>query len=71
MTENTSATSRTKHADIRYHYVREFIIDGFIKIIFFKSDENKSDIFTKNVSSDIYEKHKQHYIEEKEYLNKY
>jgi Reverse transcriptase (RNA-dependent DNA polymerase) len=51
MSENVSATSRTKHVDIRYHYVREFIESGFIKIIFVKSGENKSDMFTKNISS--------------------
>jgi hypothetical protein len=50
MTENASATSRTKHVDARYHYVREFVEDGFIRIIFVKSENNKSDWFTKNVS---------------------
>ena len=67
MTENASATARTKHVDIRYHYVREFIMDGFIKIIFVKSDQNKSDIFTKNVSNEIYEKHTDSFIKQKDY----
>ena len=68
-TENASATTRTKHVDIRYHYVREYIMDGFIKIIFVKSENNKSDIFTKNVSSEVYDKHRDSYIEKKDYLN--
>jgi hypothetical protein len=49
MTENASATAQAKHVDIRYLYVREFIMDGFIKIIVVKLDQNKSDIFTNNV----------------------
>jgi hypothetical protein len=60
--ENVSATSRTKHIDIRYHYVREFIDEGFLKVKFVKSSENKSDIFTKNVSSELYNKHKGNFI---------
>ncbi len=62
MSENVSATQRTKHVDARYHYVREFIEEGFIKIIFVKTEENKSDIFTKNVNQQIYEKHVEDYI---------
>jgi hypothetical protein len=43
--------------DGRYHFNREFIEDGFIKIEFVLSMENESDIFSKNVGQDIYEKH--------------
>jgi hypothetical protein len=35
MTENVSASSQTKHVDVKYHFVREYVEDGFIKIIFF------------------------------------
>jgi hypothetical protein len=62
MTENASATSRTKHVDARYHYVREFVETGFIKIVFVKSEDNKSDWFTKNVSSELYSRHMGSYI---------
>jgi hypothetical protein len=56
MSENASATSRTRHVDARYHFVREYIEDGNIKIIFVKSIDNKADPFTKNVSSEVYDK---------------
>jgi hypothetical protein len=62
MAENATATTRTKHVDTWYHFVREFVFDKFIKVVFVKSEENKSDMFTKNVSSDLYEKHKNAYI---------
>jgi len=57
MTENKTTSTRTKHVDIRYHFVREFIEDGFIKVVFVRSEDNNADIFTKNVSSDKFETH--------------
>jgi hypothetical protein len=65
MSENVSASSRTKHIDIRYHFVREFVEDKFIKIIFVRTAENTSDGFTKNVSGDIYDKHCKEFIAER------
>jgi hypothetical protein len=62
MAENVSATSRTKHIDTRYHFVREFVEEGFIKVIFVKTSENKSDMFTKNVSGEAYDDHIDNYI---------
>ena len=62
MAENVTTTSRAKHLDLRTRYVTEFIEDGFIKIIFVKTAENLSDWFTKNVSSQIYDDHKEKYI---------
>ena len=44
-------------------------MDGFIKIIFVKSEKNKSDIFTKNVSNEVYDKHRDSYIKKKDYLS--
>jgi hypothetical protein len=66
MTENASTTSRTKHVDIRYHFVREFVEEGFLKIIFVKSTENLADGFTKNVNHETYSRHIESYVSEKE-----
>jgi hypothetical protein len=38
--------------------------DGIIKIEFVKSIDNDSDIFTKNVNQEIYEKHVKNFLEE-------
>ncbi len=35
--ENVTTSQRTKHIDVRYHYVREFVEDGFVKIIFVRT----------------------------------
>ena len=65
MAENVTTGERTKHVDTRYHFVREFVHEGFIKIIFVRTKENVADIFTKNVTGDLYEKHTQELIANK------
>jgi hypothetical protein len=48
---------RTRHVDTRYHFVREHVVNEFIKIIFVKSYKNLADIFTKNIGKEIFERH--------------
>ena len=43
-----SVGARTKHVDLRAHFVRDMIKDQVIEIKFVKSVENDSDIMTKN-----------------------
>ena len=52
LAKNATTSKRTKHVDIRYHFVRECIEDGIIKIIFVKSADNDSDVMTKNLNKD-------------------
>ena len=57
MSENLSTNSKSKHIDIRARFVAEMIEDGFIKVVFVKSNDNLADGFTKNVSGDTFKKH--------------
>jgi hypothetical protein len=57
MAQNALSGVRTRHIDTRYHYVRENLEEWIINIKFVKPIENNSDIFTKNVSQEIYDKH--------------
>ena len=57
MTDNVTTTARTRHVDTRTKYVREFAQDGTLYIKFVASSDNIADIMTKNVSSDLHEKH--------------
>jgi hypothetical protein len=54
MDENSSSGVCTRHVNTRYHFIQEHIEEGFIQIVFVKSCENDADLFTKNVSKDIY-----------------
>ena len=55
---NRATGQRTKHIDIRYHFVREFIDEGIVKIVFVSTKNNDADVFTKNVTSEIYDRMK-------------
>ena len=55
--KNASTKGRTKHIDIRYHFIRELIEDGTITIVFVRSEDNASDIFTKNVTRATFNRH--------------
>ena len=66
MAENVSTSQRTKHVDVRYKFVNEFIFENFLKIIFVKSEKNKSDIFTKNTKSEVNEEQVMEMIREVE-----
>lgn len=57
LARNYSTGGRTKHIDVRHHYIRELIDKGFIKIEFVGTDDNISDIFTKGLSLGPYDKH--------------
>ena len=57
LANNHTTGQRTKHIDIRRHFVREFIVDGVIQIIFIKSEDNDADIFTKNTTEELFNKH--------------
>ena len=57
MAENWSTTGKTKHIDVRLHYLREMIEQGMIQIKFVKSEWNVSDIFTKNLSENLFQQH--------------
>jgi hypothetical protein len=54
---NQTTGPRTKHIDIRTHYVRNMIIEGLIKTLFVRSADNTADIFTKNTSEAIFIEH--------------
>jgi hypothetical protein len=66
--ENATACPKSKHIDTRAKYVTKFILDGFLKMVFVKTEDNKSDLFTKNASGEMYEKHQDNYIWTKENL---
>ena len=47
ITENPVQHSRTKHIDIRYHFIREHVMNGTIELHFFPIEKQLADIFTK------------------------
>ena len=52
--------------DIRIsaHFIREYIEDDILKLVFIRSEDNDSDIFTKNTNEDIFTRHSNKMIED-------
>ncbi|GKA96295.1 hypothetical protein Tco_0818390 [Tanacetum coccineum] len=44
--------SRTKHIDVRYHFIKEHVEKGTIELYFVKTDYQLADLFTKSLSVD-------------------
>lgn len=57
LVKNQQVSARTKHIDIRHHYMRNLQKDKHIDIRFKRSENNSSDIMTKNTTKEIHEKH--------------
>ena len=52
---NPTTEKRTKHIDIRFHYIRECIEDGRIIPYHLPTEEQVADILTKNLSFDKFQ----------------
>ena len=57
LAKNYSTSGRTKHIDVRLHYIREMIDQGMLELVFVPTNSNTSDIMTKNVSTEKYKDH--------------
>jgi hypothetical protein len=55
VSENGIKGERTKHVDVKYHYVTEKITIGDIKLKWIPSSENVADIFTKSLGRVLFE----------------
>ena len=54
LANNSSMSERTKHVDLRAHFLRDMIKDQVIEINFAKSAENDSDVMTKDQQGQQY-----------------
>lgn len=49
LSKNSVHHKRTKHIDLRYHFIREKIPDGEVQVVKISTAWNPADIFTKVV----------------------
>ena len=54
---NPVTESRSKHIDIRYHYIREVYDKGIVDIFYIDGNDNPADIFTKPLPADAHARH--------------
>ena len=69
LAKNRVLSNRTKHIGVRYHFVREYIEDGIIKIIFVRSKDNDADMFTKNLQKELFNKHRKNVMDREQQMD--
>jgi hypothetical protein len=57
LTSNHSLGQRTKHIDIRRHFVTELVEQGIIKTEFVGTDNNDAEIHTNNTPEETFKRH--------------
>ena len=55
ISKNLVQHSRTKHIEIRHHFIRELVEDGTLTLEFIHTDDRKADLFTKPLDSKRFE----------------
>jgi len=56
LTKNPIQHSKTKHIEIRHHFIRDHIQKGDIEIMFLKTENQLVDLFTKSLARDRFNK---------------
>ena len=56
LAKNPAVHGRTKHIDIKYHFIRDLVEAGKIKLIYCATENIVADIFTKGISISQFEK---------------
>jgi hypothetical protein len=52
LAKNSTFHSRTKHIDLRYHFIRSLIQDGVLKLVKIVGSKNPADMLTKLVTTE-------------------
>ena len=56
LSKNSVLHGRSKHIHVRFHYLRELVNDGVIQLDYCGTQDQISDIMTKAVKLDVFEK---------------
>jgi hypothetical protein len=66
---NWSVGGRTRHVDVRYHFLRELKEKNIIRINWISTHANCADMFTKNLQGPLFNKHAQFFCGKDNYGN--
>jgi hypothetical protein len=57
LVQNKSTTGRTKHMDVRHHYMRNLVDEKILQVEYIPSEMNTSDTLTKNLPTGPFNEH--------------
>ena len=60
MCENPTNRDRSRHVDVKVHYLRDLVRDGRVKLVKCAGTQNVSDALTKSLARPAFEKHREH-----------
>ena len=60
-----SVCGRTRQINVRYFFLRELKEKGIAKVEWMQSKNNHSDLFTKNLNSEMFRKHSRVFVSTK------
>ena len=58
LVKNSQSGARTKHLDIKQHFLRNLREDGALRVKYILTDKNEAGMCTKNTSAIIHHKHR-------------
>uniref|UniRef100_A0A7S0QV68 Copia protein n=1 Tax=Pyramimonas obovata TaxID=1411642 RepID=A0A7S0QV68_9CHLO len=64
LSEKNLNNQRTKHIDIRYHHIRDWVQSKVVKIEKVRSIDNIADLFTKPLPARLHEHHSATFVRE-------
>ena len=65
MSENVTSSTRTRHMDTRWWFVTNWQEEGLVKVQFVRTANNISDVGTKNVNVETFERHQVKLLKDK------
>jgi hypothetical protein len=68
LTHNWSVGGRTRHVDVRMHFLPELKEEGIIVCDWVSGDDNSADLFTKNLPGKAFDKHTSTFVGRDEYI---
>ena len=59
MSENPTNRERSRHVDVRVHFLRDMVRDGAVKLIKCAGEHNVADVLTKSLPKPAFHKHRE------------
>jgi hypothetical protein len=56
LAKNPIAHGRSKHIEMRFHYLRELVGDGKLRLSYCRSKDQVVDLLTKGVTNDVFKR---------------